>query len=95
VQEVYKFGDFFSSKSFHKKTQSSLKSTLKSIFPKYGNCANVTFKLICGCVEVLEEYKHPDLISTSGRNLELDFFYPQFKLAIEFQVTCSFNYCNV
>jgi hypothetical protein len=35
---------------------------------------------------VLEEYKHPDIITSNGKPLELDFFYPQLNIAFEFQV---------
>jgi ATP-dependent DNA ligase len=37
--------------------------------------------------EVFEEYRHPDIATPNGNNLELDFFFPQLKLAIEYQVT--------
>jgi hypothetical protein len=36
-------------------------------------------------VEILEDYRHPDII-TDGKRLELDLFYPQLKLAVEYQV---------
>ena len=38
---------------------------------------------------LLEEYKHPDL------NLELDYFYPQFNLAFEYQVKIQCLYCSL
>ena len=38
------------------------------------------------CVEVLEEYRHPDIVTSSGGSLELDFFYPELKIAVEYQV---------
>jgi hypothetical protein len=34
----------------------------------------------------VEEYKHPEILYASGHSLELDLFYPQFKLAFEYQV---------
>jgi hypothetical protein len=36
--------------------------------------------------ELLQEFRHPDIVNISGRNLEIDFFYPKFNLAIEYQV---------
>jgi hypothetical protein len=39
--------------------------------------------------EVVEEYRHPDLITPSGDAFELDLYYPEFKLAVEFQVKNS------
>jgi hypothetical protein len=36
---------------------------------------------------VLEEYKHPDLFSAEGKPFELDLFYPQLNIAVEYQVT--------
>jgi hypothetical protein len=48
-----------------------LKSALQGIFPKE---------------EVFEEYKHPDIVSPMGHKLELDYFYPHLKLALEYQV---------
>jgi hypothetical protein len=33
----------------------------------------------------LEEYRHPELISVTGRQLELDFFYPKLNVAVEYQ----------
>jgi hypothetical protein len=56
---------------FHKKSQYVLKAMLKTMFPKEA---------------VLEEYKHPDLLVSTGYPLELDFFYPQINVAIEYQV---------
>jgi hypothetical protein len=38
-------------------------------------------------VEVLEEYRHPQIVSAAGHFLELDFFYPKLNIAFEFQVT--------
>ena len=37
------------------------------------------------CVEVLEDYRHPDIVISSFA-LELDFFYPKLNIAFEFQV---------
>jgi hypothetical protein len=37
-------------------------------------------------VEVLEEYKHPDLTTPGGYPVELDFYYPQIKIAVEYHV---------
>jgi hypothetical protein len=46
VQEVYNTSEIFSSKSpFSKKTQATLKSVLKSIFPKNGNFSNFSYYL--------------------------------------------------
>jgi hypothetical protein len=42
--------------------------------------------LLKSFVEVLEEYRHPDfVVSSSGHPLELDFFYPEYNLAFEYQ----------
>lgn len=54
-----------------KKSQIVLKNMLKSIFPNE---------------EVLEEYRHPDIVTSSGAPLEFDLFYPKLNLAIEYQV---------
>ena len=35
---------------------------------------------------MLEEYRHPELITPAGRQLELDFYYPKLNLAVEYQV---------
>jgi hypothetical protein len=88
VQEVYNTGDMVNSKfAFYKKTQVTLKSMLKAMFPTNGKFSLPQNKIyIVLSVEVLDEYKHPDLIAISGRTLELDFFYPQLNLAIELQV---------
>jgi hypothetical protein len=59
-----------------------LKQCYKLCFEKVVNSGNK--RLICS-LEVFEEYKHPDLLSDGGP-LELDFFYPQLKLAVEYQV---------
>jgi hypothetical protein len=84
VEEVYNVDKALSKSVFNKKAQATLKSTLKSIFPNNGNC--IYSLPIYMSTEVLEEYKHPDITVTSGRTLELDFFYPQLNLAIELQV---------
>lgn len=60
----------FSNVSF-KKSQSLIKSMLNSLFQGE---------------EVLEDYKHPDIIGSSGKFMELDYFLPNFSLAIEYQV---------
>jgi ATP-dependent DNA ligase len=43
---------------------------------------------------VFEEYRHPDMISPSGHAYELDFFFPQLNIAVEYQVslTCYFMF---
>jgi hypothetical protein len=74
---------------FHKKTQLLLKSMLKIIFPQQGQ-KNYFFMFLI-FVEVLEEYRHPDILTSLGTPLELDYFYPQYNLAFEFQVT-RFSY---
>jgi hypothetical protein len=37
-------------------------------------------------LEVLEEYRHPDIAALTGNPLELDFFYPRLNIAFEYQV---------
>jgi hypothetical protein len=36
--------------------------------------------------EILEEYRHPEIISTTGQPLQLDLYYPQLSIAFEYQV---------
>ena len=36
--------------------------------------------------EMLEEFKHPDIVSPNGKFIELDFFFPGMNLAVEYQV---------
>jgi hypothetical protein len=67
-----------------KKSQFLLKSALKALFPKEGSLSFES-KIIL-FTEILDEYKHPDIVSPSGRNLELDFFYPRLNIAFEYQV---------
>lgn len=73
---------FIKPKSLNKKTQNIIKAMLKSLFPGQGNWV----AYVCLLVEVLEEYRHPDIVTPSGAPLELDFFYPQLKVAVEYQV---------
>jgi hypothetical protein len=37
----------------------------------------------------MEDYRHPDVITS--RPLELDFFYPQLNVAVEYQVKSIFR----
>ena len=37
-------------------------------------------------LEVVEEYRHPDLVLSTGFSPELDLFYPKLNLAFEYQV---------
>lgn len=53
-----------------KSSQHYLKACLKTLFP---------------LEEILEDYKHPDIISLDGLPLELDLFYPKFNIAFEYQ----------
>ena len=46
------------------------------------------------CIEVFEEYRHPDIMSTSGYPLELDFFYPQINIAVEYQGEQHYKYVS-
>ncbi len=39
----------------------------------------------------MEDYRHPEITGNTGRNLEIDFFYPRLNLAIEYQVTLYFH----
>ena len=39
--------------------------------------------------ELLEDYRHPD-IKTSGNSLELDLFFPQLKIAFEYQAFLTY-----
>lgn len=55
-----------------KKSQYMLKQHLEKIFPGVDTI-------------LLEEYKHPDIIS-NNYSLELDYYFPQFQLALEYQV---------
>jgi hypothetical protein len=41
---------------------------------------------------VLEDYRHPDIVTSPGNPLELDFFYPQLNIAVEYQVTIMVTY---
>jgi hypothetical protein len=34
---------------------------------------------------LLEEYRHPDIVTAIGHPLELDYFFPNLNLAAEFQ----------
>jgi hypothetical protein len=45
--------------------------------------------------DVFEEYKHPDIQSAQGGPLELDYFYPQLKLAVEYQVSLRYGKFSV
>ena len=78
------------------KDSSALTRDLKTAFPKYNwfsvspARAKKTQFMLKECINtlffnketvLLEEYKHPDL-----NYLELDFFYPEFNLAFEYQV---------
>ena len=78
VSQVRKYKISTQSKSLsYKKTQYLLKTLLQTMFPKQ---------------EMLEEYKHPDIVSASGQFFELDYFFPHLNLAIEYQVpllSCS------
>jgi hypothetical protein len=84
--------DFFTEKSknaHYKKSQSVLKLMLNNLFSQEGKVFNFIFCLSCNVV-VVEEYRHPDIVS-GGHPLELDFFYPQLKIAVEYQVTQRFK----
>jgi hypothetical protein len=37
--------------------------------------------------EVLEDYRHPDIIMPSGFPVEFDYFYPSLNVAVEYQVS--------
>jgi hypothetical protein len=74
------------SSPFYKKTQETIKAMLKTMFPQDGKISPFFVNFF---VEVLQEYRHPDLKSTSGFPLELDFFFPKYNLAIEYQVLIS------
>ena len=71
--------------AYNKKSQFVLKTCLKSLFPKEGITA-MCFEDLINKLEILEDYRPSDLESAEGRFLELDFFYPKFKLAVEYQV---------
>jgi hypothetical protein len=72
----------------YKKSQSLLKSMLNAMFAQEGSS-------FTGCspsptfLEALEEYRHPDILTSSGYPLELDLFYPKLKIAVEYQVTLA------
>jgi hypothetical protein len=57
--------------ALHKKSQHLVKTMLQILFPNE---------------DVFEEYNHPDLVSSNGYILELDFFYPKLNMALEYQV---------
>lgn len=73
------------------KGNSILVQLLKNAFPEYSwsisKIGKKTQYILKECLEnilkgeQLEEYKHPEIT-----NLELDYFYPQYKLAFEYQV---------
>jgi hypothetical protein len=82
----WKFDTDNKSKSPHnKKSQSVLKTVLKKMIPQSGKPHKYTFGLMRS-LDVLEEYRHPDIVTSKGRHLELDLFYPQLKIAFEYQV---------
>jgi hypothetical protein len=94
--EKWDFKTQRSSSTFYKKSQYLLKSSIKSMFPNEGNLITfftffTRFYMFLICfnmfLEVLEEYRHPDIIMDSGYPLELDFFYPKYNIAFEYQVT--------
>ncbi len=35
---------------------------------------------------MIEDYRHPEIIGSSGYRLELDYYFPSKKLAFEYQV---------
>ena len=37
-------------------------------------------------IEVVEDYRHPEIVMSSGYPLEIDYFFPNLNLAFEYQV---------
>lgn len=80
-------------KEMGNKENQTLSHMLKYAFPKYSWSTSLQSKkaqyTLKECLEqlfpndntMLQEYKHPEIIQ-----LELDYFFPQYKLAFEYQV---------
>jgi hypothetical protein len=84
VREVYQSSSLSKSKSLSfRKSQFVLKTMLKSMFPNEGN---IVLLINNDIVDVLEDYRHPDITTKGGQHFELDFFYPKLKIAFEYQV---------
>jgi hypothetical protein len=81
----YKWGNK-SSISYFKKSQYLVKTCLKAMFPSEGNLDLCYGKFTFYIVEVLEDYRHPDIKTSSNAPLEFDFFYPKYNIAFEYQV---------
>ena len=78
------FPDFnwdFKGIKMYKKSQNILKNCVIKLFPGDGNLLRVC---VVYRVELLEEYRHPDILTFSGKPLELDYFFPKLKL-VKFQ----------
>lgn len=67
-----------SNSKYHKKSQYTLKNTLEQIFNVEGEKRDNLEE--AHIYVVMQDYRHSDI---SG--LELDFYYPQYKLAFEYQ----------
>jgi hypothetical protein len=75
-----------------KKSQYLLTKALNAMFPEEGKRSLLLHIRFTVYIEVLEEYRHPDIVSQTGNLLELDYFYPKLNLAVEYQVTVTNKY---
>jgi hypothetical protein len=80
--------------SYYRKTsQEHLYKQLHKLFPEEGN--SMFWHIFNFFIEIIEEYKHPKIISNKGHNLELDFYFPRLNLAFEYQVMYHFPFVNL